>query len=168
LKLSKFSFLALLLGSALTLAACGALPDDDETTTTGTTTTTTATPPPTVVSNTGTYAGSHDSPNKLLCIDPPGLDPKGHGSCGQRYTLAGSVSFTVEGNVVTRGWVNVYGWEAALDGQPTIDANGNFSFGFGPGGFVNGRANVTNGVMTGRLQEGPYDWKYGDFTLYKQ
>jgi hypothetical protein len=76
------------------------------------------------------------------------------------------VSFTVEGNVVTGGWVDVYGWQAALDGQPTIDANGNFSFTFG--GFVPGTANVTNGVMTGRLHEGSYEWKYGEFTLYKQ
>jgi hypothetical protein len=171
LKLPKFSLLALLLGSALTLAACGGTTNKDDTTTTSattTTTTTTTTPSAAVVSNTGSYSGSHDSPNKLLCIDAPGLNPQGHGSCGQRFTLAGSVSFTVEGNVVTGGWVDVYGWQAPLDGQPTIDANGDFSFGFGPGGFVNGRANVTNGVMTGRLQEGPYDWKYGDFTLYKQ
>lgn len=94
------------------------------------------------------------------------MDPTGHGQCGQRYTLAGSVSFTVEGNVVTRGWVDVYGWQAPLDGQPTIDANGNFSFSFG--GFVPGTANVTKGVMTGRLHEGHYDWKYGEFTLYKK
>jgi hypothetical protein len=115
--------------------------------------------------NSGNYSGGFDSPVKLLCVDAPGLDPTGHGSCGQRYTLFGSVSFTVQGDTVTGGNVSVYGYESPLTAASKIDAAGNFSFSHG---HINGKANVVNGVMTGTVWEGPFEWKYGEFKFTKQ
>lgn len=129
----------------------------------GTGTTTSA--PTTATSNTGTYSGGFDSPVKLLCIDPPGLDPAGHGECGQRYTLAGSISFTVQGDTITGGDTSFYGYSASLNGPSKIDANGNFNYSMG---FANGSGKVVNGVMTGIVWEGPFEWKYGEFQFNKQ
>ncbi len=126
---------------------------------------TVATPTPTVVSNTGTYEGGFNSPVKLLCIDPPGLDPSGHGQCGQRYTLEGSVSLIVQGNTVTGGNVSVYGYDSPLTSASAIDAAGNFNFSHG---HINGKARVVNGVMTGTVWEGPFEWKYGEFKHTKK
>ena len=120
---------------------------------------------PTFVSNNGTYSGGFDSPVKLLCIDAPGLDPAGHGECGQRYTLAGSVSFTVQGNTVTAGSISFYGYDAVLSAPAPIDAVGNFNFNME---HANGRAQVVNGVLTGVLWEGPFEWKYGEYRFTKQ
>lgn len=126
-----------------------------------------ATPNPvtTTISNTGTYSGGFTSPVKLLCIDAPGLDPQGHGECGQRYTLEGYVSLTVVGDTITAGNVSVYGYDRNVSASSKIDANGNFTYSFE---HVNGKGNVKNGVMTGTVWEGPFEWKYGEFTFTKK
>lgn len=150
------SLASLVLVSAALVAGCN-VGKSDTTTTPGT---------PTVpTNNTGTYSGGFDSPVKLLCIDAPGLDPAGHGECGQRYTLAGSVSLTVQGDTITGGNVSVYTYDRPLTSASKIDANGNFTYAFE---YVNGRGNVKNGVMTGTVWEGPFEWKYGEFTFTKK
>ncbi len=116
-------------------------------------------------SNTGTYSGGFTSPVKLLCIDAPGLDPTGHGTCGQRYTLEGSVSFTVQGDTITGGNVSVYGYDRPLTAPAKIDASGNVTFSFE---HINGSAKVVNGVMSGIVWEGPFEWKYGEFKFTKK
>ena len=98
--LNKLSIAVAATAVSVLMAGCNVGKSD---TTTSTTTTTTS------ASNTGTYSGGFNSPVKLLCIDAPGLDPTGHGSCGQRYTLEGYVSLTVNGTTITGGNVSVYG-----------------------------------------------------------
>jgi hypothetical protein len=117
------------------------------------------------ISNSGTYGGRFTSPVKLLCVDPPGLDPAGHGECGQRYTLEGNISFTVNGNTVTGGNVDFYGYSASLSSASPIDAQGNFNFSMA---HANGKAQLVAGVLTGLVWEGPYEWKYGEYRFNKQ
>jgi hypothetical protein len=148
---------SLLLASAALMAGCN-VGKTDTVATTGSTTTTTAT------SNNGTYSGAFTSPVKLLCIDAPGLDPAGHGECGQRYTLEGSVSLTVNGTAITGGNVSVYGYDRPLSAASAIDGNGNFTYSFE---HIHGKGNVVNGVMTGTVWEGPFEWKYGEFKFTK-
>jgi hypothetical protein len=150
---------SLLLASVALVAGCNVGKTDTVATTGSTTTTTTA------ASNNGTYSGAFTSPVKLLCIDAPGLDPAGHGECGQRYTLEGSVSFTIQGNTVTAGDISFYGYSAVLSAPAAIDAAGNFNFNME---HANGRAQVVNGVLTGVLWEGPFEWKYGEYRFVKQ
>ncbi len=140
----------------------------------GTTTTTTTTPTATTTSKSfaGHYVGDYDSPVKLLCQDAPGLDPSGHGACGQRYTLAGGIDFTVDANNNLTGSLYVFGPGASgtvCDGSK-VNADGSFSFTIcaGVAAGVNGTGTFANGRMTGRVQEGPYDWKYGDFNIARQ
>jgi hypothetical protein len=134
-----------------------------------TTTTTTATSP---TSFAGRYVGDYDSPVKLLCVDAPGLDPTGHGTCGQRYTLAGGIDFTVDANNNLTGSLYVFGPAASgtVCAGTKVNANGTFSFTIcaGEAAGVNGSGTFANGRMTGRLVEGPYDWKYGDFDIARQ
>lgn len=113
----------------------------------------------------GTYGGRFTSPDKRLCIDPPGLDPAGHGECGQRYTLEGNISFTVNGNTVTGGSVDFYGYSASLSAASPIDAQGNFTFSMA---HANGKAQLVAGVLTGLVWEGSYEWKYGEYRFNKQ
>jgi hypothetical protein len=150
---------SLLLASVALVAGCNVGKTDTVATTGSTTATTTA------ASNNGTYSGAFTSPVKLLCIDAPGLDPAGHGECGQRYTLEGSVSFTIQGNTVTAGDISFYGYSAVLSAPAAIDAAGNFNFNME---HANGRAQVVNGVLTGVLWEGPFEWKYGEYRFVKQ
>jgi hypothetical protein len=152
---NKFSLVLSAAVTAAVLVGCNV----GKTDTVSTTTTTTAT------SNNGTYGGAFTSPVKLLCIDAPGLDPTGHGQCGQRYTLEGSISFTIQGNTVTAGDISFYGYSAVLSAPATIDASGNFNFNME---HANGRAQVVNGVLTGVLWEGPFEWKYGEYKFTKQ
>jgi hypothetical protein len=79
--------------------------------------------------------------------------------------LAGSVSFVVQGDTITGGNVSVYGYDSPLTSASKIDAGGNFNFSHG---HINGRAKVVNGVMTGTVWEGPFEWKYGEFVHKKQ
>ncbi len=151
---NKFSLALAAVATVAVLVGCNV----GKTDTTGTTT-------PTTTSNTGTYGGAFTSPVKLLCIDPPGLDPAGHGECGQRYTLEGSVSFTIVGNTVTAGNISFYGYSAVLSAPAAIDASGNFTWNME---HANGRAQVVNGVLTGVLWEGPFEWKYGEYKFTKQ
>jgi hypothetical protein len=124
------------------------------------------TPAPTVpVSNNGTYGGRFTSPDKRLCIDPPGLNPVGHGECGQRYTLEGNISFTVKDNAVVGGNLDFYGYAANLSAASPIDAQGNFTFGMA---HANGKARLVAGVLTGLVWEGPFEWKYGEYKFNKQ
>lgn len=153
--LHKLSLAVAATAVSVLMAGCNVGKSD---TTTSTTTTTTST------SNTGTYSGGFNSPVKLLCIDAPGLDPTGHGSCGQRYTLEGYVSLTVNGTTITGGNVSVYGYDRPLSSASAIDANGNFTYSFE---HINGKGRVVNGVMTGTVWEGPFEWKYGEFTFTK-
>ncbi len=146
---NKFSLAFTAIIAAALLAGCGGKKEEAE---------------PVAIPNTGTYSGSFDSPVKLLCIDAPGLDPAGHGECGQRYTLAGSISFTVQGDTITGGDTSFYGYSASLNAPAKIDAGGNFNYGMG---FVNGRGKVVNGTMTGVIWEGPFEWKYGEFKFTK-
>jgi hypothetical protein len=160
-------FICLLgLAASLTLAACGGSSDTATPTTgtgTGTTTTTTLA---------GHYVGGYDSPYKVLCTDAPGLDPTGHGACGQRFTLAGGIDFTVDANNTLTGSLYVFGPDATGEVCPgtQVQADGSFSFSIcsGNAAGVNGSGKITNGVMTGRLQEGPWDWKYGEFSIARQ
>lgn len=151
----SLSLTSIILASAALLAGCNVGKSDKV-----------DTPPPiSSISNTGTYAGGFNSPVKLLCIDAPGLDPAGHGECGQRYTLEGYVSLTVQGDTVTGGNVSVYGYDRPLSAASKVDANGNFTYSFE---HINGNGNVKNGVMTGTVWEGPFEWKYGEFKFTKK
>lgn len=120
---------------------------------------------PSPISNNGTYGGRFTSPDKKLCIDPPGLDPAGHGECGQRYTLEGNISFTIKDNAVVGGNLDFYEYVANLSASSPIDAQGNFTFSMA---HANGKARVVNGVLTGLVWEGPYEWKYGEYKFNKQ
>jgi hypothetical protein len=153
---NKFSLAFSAVAMAALLAGCSAGKSDTVANPDGSGTSTT---------NTGNYGGGFDSPVKLLCVDAPGLDPTGHGQCGQRYTLAGSVSFVVNGDTVTSGNISFYGYSASLTAPAKIDANGNFNWTME---HANGRAQVVNGVMTGVLWEGPFEWKYGEYKFTKQ
>lgn len=168
-------FICLLsIAASLSLAACGGASDTaTPITTTGTgTTTTTTTTATSSTSLAGHYVGGYDSPYKVLCQDAPGLDPTGHGSCGQRYTLAGGIDFTVDGNNTLTGSLYVFGPDATGEVCPgtQVQPDGSFSFTIcsGNAAGVNGYGTISGGVMTGRLQEGPWDWKYGEFSIARQ
>lgn len=168
----SFKFTSILvLAASLALAACGGSSSTSTTsTTTGTTTTTTTTT--STAGFAGRYAGSYDSPYKVLCVDAPGLDPTGHGACGQRYTLAGGIDFTVDAANNLTGSLYVFGPDASGEvcSGTQVQADGSFSFSIcsGNAAGVNGSGRIANGVMTGRLQEGPWDWKYGEFSIARQ
>jgi hypothetical protein len=151
-------------GGTFSGAATSPLPGAGTTTTTTTTTQT--------QSFAGRYAGGYDSPAKFLCIDPPGLDPTGHGDCGQRYTLAGGIDFTVDANNNLTGSLYVFGpaGSGTICPGTQVQPDGRFEFYIcdGAAGGVNGSGTIVNGVMTGRLQEGPHDWKYGEFSIARQ
>ena len=162
----------LALTATLTLAACGGSSDSTTASTPSTTATTTTTTTTTSKTFAGRYVGGYDSPYKVLCVDAPGLDPTGHGECGQRFTLAGGIDFTVDANNNLTGSLYVFGPDASgvVCGGTQVQADGSFSFSIcdGKAAGVNGSGQIVNGVMTGRLQEGGWDWKYGEFSIARQ
>ena len=158
---SKIALPFTALVSTLILAGCNVGKTDTVTTTSaGTTASTTAS-----TNNDGIYSGGFTSPVKLLCEDWPGRNPQVHGECGQLYTLEGYVGFSVSGNTLIGGSVSVYGYDRELSAASAIDAYGDFTYSFE---HINGRGNLKNSVMTGVVWEGPYEWKYGEFTFSKQ